>query len=161
MNSNPLPAGEMDRHLRIMRMTTVAFLITAAVAAVALVLVPSRESSVAPMAVTLATAAAALWVGFTANRDAQVRIDRVKRAYAAKGDEFRLLRDHRLVNLAILVRLEVMVLAAVVAGIFGSNMAAAWGVLALAAMMMGLSWPTAEKSATLLQRAREQRGRVD
>lgn len=159
MKSNPLPPGEMDRHLRIMRLTTVGFLLTVVVAVAVLVLVPSRESSMAPMAVTLATAAAALWVGFTANRDAQGRIDRIKRAYAAKGDESRLLRDHRLVNLAILVRLEVMVIASVVAGIWGANAAAAWGILALAAIMMGLSWPTAEKSATLLQRAREQRGR--
>jgi len=161
MNSSPLAPGEMDRHLRNMRLTTMVFLLTVPVAVAALVLVPSRESSVAPMAVTLATAAAALWVGFTANRDAQARIDRIKRAYAAKGDESRLLRGHRLVNLAILVRLAVMVLAAVVAGIFGSSTAAAWGVLFLAAMMMGLSWPTEEKSATLLQRARELRGRVD
>lgn len=161
MNSKPLLAGEMDRHLRNMRLTTVAFLLTAVVAAAVLVLVPSRASSVAPTAVTLAAAAAALWVGFTANRDAQGRIDRIKRAYAAKGDESRLLRDHRLVNLAILVRLEVMVIASVFAGTWGASAAAAWGVLALAAIMMGLSWPTAEKSTTLLQRAREQRGRAD
>ncbi len=159
MSSNSLPPGEMDRHLRTMRLTTAAFLLTVVVGVAFLVLVPSRESSMAPMAVTLVTAAAALWVGFTANRDAQARIDRIKRAYAAKGDESRLLRDHRLVNLAILIRLEVMVIASVVAGIWGANAAVAWGVLALVAMMMGLSWPTAEKSATLLQRAREQRGR--
>lgn len=159
MSSNPLVPGEMDRHLRIMRLTTVAFLLTVVVAVAVLLLVGSRESSVAPMAVTLATAAAALWVGFSANRDAQGRIDRIKRAYAAKGDESRLLRDHRLVNLAILVRLGVMVIASVVAGIWGASTTAAWGVLALAAIMMGLSWPTAEKSTTLLQRAREQRGR--
>jgi hypothetical protein len=159
MSSKPLPPGVMDRHLRMMRSMTVAFLLTVVVAVAVLVLVPPGESSVAPTAVTLAAAAAGLWVGFTANRDAQGRIDRIKRAYAAKGDESRLLRGHRLVNLAILVRLEVMVIAAVCAGVWGVSAAAAWGVLALAAIMMGLSWPTAEKSATLLQRAREQRGR--
>ena len=159
MNSNALAPGELDRHLRIMRLTTAVFLLTVPVAATVLVLAPSRESSMAPMAVSLAAAAAALWVGFTANRDAQARIDRAKRAFAARGDESRLLRDHRLVNLAVLARLEVMVIASVVAGIWGARAAVAWGVLALAAIMMGLSWPTAEKSAALLKRARELRGR--
>jgi len=114
---------------------------------------------VSPMAVSLTAAAAALWVGFTANRDAQARLDRIKRAYAANGDEQRLLRDHRMVNLAVLARLEVMVIAAVVASIWGGSSAAAWGVLALAGMMMFLSWPTADKTDMLIKRAREQRGR--
>ena len=135
-----------------------AFLSSVPVAAAAMLLIPKMEASAPPMAVSLIAAAAALWVGFTANRDAQTRIDRIKRAFAAKGDERRLLRDHRLVNLAVLARLEVMVAAAVVAGLWGASAAAAWGILALAAMMMGLSWPTGEKTHTLLARAREQRG---
>ncbi len=52
-----------------------------------------------------------------------------------------------------------MVVAAVVAAIWGGSSAVAWGVLVLAAMMMGLSWPTADKTHMLIQRAREQRGR--
>ena len=159
MSSTSLQPGEIDRHLRIMRLTNVGFLLTVPVAVAAFVLVPARESMVSPMAVTLTAAAAALWIGFTANRDAQARLDRIKRAFAAKGDEQRLLRDHRMVNLAVLARLEVMVVASVVAEIWGGSSAAAWGVLALAAMMMGLSWPTADKTHMLIQRAREQRGR--
>jgi len=159
MNSQPLPRGEMDRHLRAMRLTTIAILSTAVAAAVVMLTVPTREGPAPPMTVSLTAAAAALWVGFTANRDAQTRIDRIKRAFAATGDERRLLRDHRMVNLAVLCRLEVMVLAAVVADLWGGNPAVAWGVLALAAIMMGLSWPTADKTSALLDRAREQRGR--
>jgi hypothetical protein len=142
-----------------MRLTTIAFLMTAVVAAAVMLTAPAREGTAPPVAVSLAAAAAALWVGFTANRDAQARIDRIKRAFAATGDEQRLLRDHRVVNLAVLCRLEVMVLAAVVADLWGGNSAVAWGVLALAAIMMGLSWPTADKTSALLDRAREQRGR--
>jgi hypothetical protein len=159
MNSTVLPPGEMDRHLRVMRVTTVGFLLTVPAAVAVMVSVPPKSGVASPLAVSLVAVAAALWIGFTANRDAQTRIDRVKRAFAAKGDERRLLRDHRLVNLAVLVRLEVMVVAAVVASIWGGSSAAAWGVLALAAIMMGLSWPTADKTVTLLERAREQRGR--
>lgn len=159
MNPNPLQTGDLDRHLRTMRRTTIAFLFTVPVAILAMVVIPAQKSVASPMVVTLVVASAALWIGFTANRDAQSRIDRIKRAFAAKGDEQELLRDHRMVNLVVLGRLEAMVIAAVVAAIWGGSSAAAWGILALAAIMMGLSWPTAEKSHTLLERAREQRGR--
>jgi len=159
MNPTSLQPGEIDRHLRSMRLTTVGFLFTVVVAAVLCIGVAKRESVVSPMAVSLTAGAAALWIGFTANRDAQARLDRTKRAFAATGDEQRLLRDHRLVNLAVLVRLELMVIAALVASIWGGSPAVAWGVLGLAGMMMFLSWPTADKTDMLIKRAREQRGR--
>jgi len=157
MNPNSLPPGEIDRHLRRMRSATVGFLLTVPVAAAIVLSLPARGSVISPLAVTLVAGCAALWVGFTANRDAQVRLDRIKRAFAVTGDERRLLRDHRLVNLAVLARLEVMVVASVVAAIWGTSRTAAWGVLALAALMMGLSWPTGEKTHRLLARASEQR----
>ena len=158
MKPTSMPPGEIDRHLRRMRTTTAVFLITVAAAAAVILWLPARDSAISPVAVTLVAGCAALWVGFTANRDAQARLDRIKRAFAATGDERRLLRDHRLVNLAVLARLEAMVVASVVAAVWGTSRAAAWGVLALAALMMGLSWPTAEKTHRLLARAREQRG---
>jgi hypothetical protein len=159
MSSTSLAAGEIDRHLRRMRLTTTGFLLTIPVAVAAILSIPARDGMASPLAVTIVAAGAGLWVGFTANRDAQVRLDRIKRAFAATGDERRLLRDHRMVNLAVLARLEVMVVASVVAAVWGSSQTAAWGVLALAALMMGLSWPTSEKTDRLLVRAREQRGR--
>jgi hypothetical protein len=159
MKPTPLQPGDIDRHLTSMRLATAGFLLTVPVAAAAVFFVPARAGVVSPLAVSLTAAAAALWVGFTANRDARVRLDRIKRAFAANGDEQRLLRDHRVVNLAVLARLEVMVIAAVVASTWGGSAAVAWGVLALAGMMMGLSWPTADKTHMLIQRAREQRGR--
>jgi hypothetical protein len=149
----------MSRHLRLMRWTTVVFFLSIPAAVVAVLALPRREALASPLAVTLVAAAAALWVGFTANRDAQTRLDRIKRAFAVHGDERRLLSDLRMVNLAVLARLEVMVAAAVIAAVFGKGTAPAWGILALAAMMMVLSWPTEDKSHTLLERAREQRGR--
>ena len=158
MSSTSLQPGELDRHLRSMRLMTIGFLATVPMAVAVMLLFPERVGSAPPMAVSFIAAAAALWIGFTANRDAQARLDRVKRKFAAKGDLQELLRDHRLVNLAVLARLEVMVVASVVASIWGGSSAAAWGVLALAAMMMALSWPTADKTDLLIQRAREQRG---
>ena len=159
MSSTSLQPGEIDRHLRIMRWTNVGFLLTVPVAVAAFVLVPARESLASALVVSLVAGAAALWVGFSANRDAQGRVDRAKRAFAVHGDTRRLLKDHRLVNLSVLARLEVMVAAAVVAALWGVSSAAAWGILTLAALMMALAWPTAEKTHMLIQRAREQRGR--
>ena len=159
MSSTALQPGEIDRHLRIMRLTNLGVLLTTLCAVVVMLVLPTRESVASPLAVTLIVAAAALWLGFTANRDAQTRLDRVKRAFAVHGDLRRLLRDLRLVNLAVLARLEVMVAAAVVAALWGVSSAAAWGILVLAAMMMALAWPTADKTHMLIERAREQRGR--
>jgi len=153
-----LPAGALKRHLRLMRLTTLAVAATIPVAALIIILVPGRRALASPLAVSLVAAGAALWVGFTANRDAGARIGRIKRAFAVHGDPQRLLSDHRLVNLAVLARLEVIVAAAVVAGVWGSLAAVPWGLLVLAATMFVLSWPTADKSHTLLARAREQRG---
>jgi hypothetical protein len=159
VSSTQLPTAALDRHLRLMRLTTFGFMLTVPVAAAVFVLLEAGEVGASSWAVSAVAAVAALWVGFTANRDAQARIDRIKRRFAAEGDVRRLLLDHRLVNLAVLVRLELMVVAAVVAGIWGPSQSVAWGVLGLAAAMMGLSWPTADKTVTLLKRAREQRGR--
>jgi len=159
MSSTSLQPGEIDRHLRIMRLTNVGVLLTTLLAVVVMLVLPTRESVASPVTVTLIVAAAALWLGFTANRDAQTRLDRVKRAFAVHGDLQRLLRDLRLVNLAVLARLEVMVAAAVVAALWGVSSAAAWGILVLAVMMMALAWPTADKTHMLIERAREQRGR--
>ena len=159
MSSTSLQTGEIDRHLRIMRLTNVGFLLTVPAAIIVLLVLPARESLSSPLVVSLVAGAAALWVGFSANRDAQARVDRAKRAFAVHGDTRRLLKDHRLVNLSVLARLEVMVAAAVVAALWGVSSAAAWGILTLAALMMALAWPTAEKTHMLIQRAREQRGR--
>ena len=159
MSSTSLQPGEIDRHLRIMRWTNVGALLTIPAAVIVMLVLPVRESLASPLVVSLVAGAAALWIGFSANRDAQARVDRAKRAFAVHGDTRRLLKDHRLVNLSVLARLEVMAAAAVVAALWGVSSAAAWGILALAAMMMALAWPTADKTHMLIQRAREQRGR--
>lgn len=159
MSSTTLGPGEMDRHLHIMRLATIAFVLTVPVAVVAVLVLPRREGLTSAWAMTIVALVAALWIGFTANRDAQARLDRIKRAFAVHGDESRLLSDLRRVNLAVLIRLEAMVLAAIVAAVWGRSATVSWGMLALAAMMMALSWPTADKSLALLERARELRGR--
>ena len=130
-------------------------LIVAVVAVVAAFGLSYRGSSVAsPRTVTLVAVAGALWVGFSANRDAANRMEKIRRAFAVHGDEARLLVDHWLVYVAILVRLEIMVLGGLVVALWGLGPAFGVWVVILALLMIGLTWPTARKSQLLLGRAR-------
>ena len=155
MTGTESPAGDVRRHLLQMRLTTGLFLATVPAAVAVAFLVPHRGSSVAsPTTVTLVAAAACLWLSFFANRDARERLERIKRAFAVHGDEGRLLRDHWLVYLVILVRLEMMVVCGLVASLFGSGPRFGFWMFLLAGLMIILSWPTARKAQLLLGRAR-------
>jgi hypothetical protein len=104
--------------------------------------------------VTLVAVAGALWVGFTANRDASNRMEKIRRAFAVHGNEPRLLFDHWLVYVVILVRLEIMVLGGLIVALWGLGPAFGVWVLILGGLMIALTWPTARKSQLLLGRAR-------
>jgi hypothetical protein len=138
-----------------MRLTTGLFLATVPAGLFVAFLAPYRGSSMAsPTTVTLVAAAACLWLGFSANRDAGERLDRVRRSFAVHGDEARLFRDHWLVYLVVLIRLETMVLCGVVASVWGLGPRFGLWLVILAGIMMALSWPTARKSQLLLGRAK-------
>jgi hypothetical protein len=131
--------------------------------AIALALVlPRRHSAVAsPLAVTVVAAVAILWVGFSANRDAAARLERIRRAFAVHGDEKRLLRDHWLVFLVVLVRLEVMVIGGLVVALWGGGVVLGVLLILLGGVMITLTWPTARKTQLLLGRARALRESVE
>ncbi len=146
-------------HLVRMRVSGIAAFGVVAIAAAGALVLPYRGSSVAsPLVVTLVAAAASLWVGFTANSDASARLERIRRAFAVHGDERRLLRDHWLVYLTVLVRLEMMTAGGLVVALWGLGPRAGLWLLALGGLMIGLSWPTARKAQLLLGRARALRG---
>ena len=149
---------ELERHLLRMRWTTVLVLLTVPVAVVALFVIPHRGAVVAsPMTVTLVAAAAALWIGFTANRDAAARIERIKRAFAVDGDERRLLHNHWLVYLLVLLRLAMMIVCGVVIGLWGIGPQIGVWVVMLGGIMIALTWPSRRKTQLLLGRARQLR----
>ena len=161
MTEDQLAWVEISRHLRRMRVTTGLFLATVPVAIAVAFLAPYRGSSVAsPLTVTLTAAAASLWIGFAANRDAGNRLEKIRRAFAVHGDESRLLRDHWLVYLAVLVRLEMMVVCGLIVSLWGLGPGIGVWLLILGALMMGLTWPTARKTQLLLGRARASRDAV-
>ena len=145
----------LQSHLLRMRITAVAALAVVIVAAIAAFVLQYRGSAVAsPRTVTLVALAASLWIGFSANRDATGRLERIRRAFAVHGDEGRLLRDHWLVYLVVLVRLGMMVVAGLVVALWGSGPTFGIWPLILGGLMIVLTWPTTRKTQLLLGRAR-------
>jgi hypothetical protein len=152
---------DLGAHLRRMRVTAVVALVVAAGVAVASFVLPYQGSWVAsPLTVTLVAAAGSLWIGFSANRDAASRMERIRRAFTVHGDEGRLLREHWLVYMVILVRLEMMALGGLVVALWGLGPVYGVLLLILGALMVALTWPTARKSQLLLGRARALREEV-
>ena len=155
MTDNLTQKTDLGRHLRRMRLTTGLFLASVPAVVVLSFVLPRREASLAtPMTVTLVAAAASLWLGFSANRDAGGRLDAIRRAFAVHGDEIRLLRDHWLVYLVVLVRLEVLVLCGLVVALWGLGPRIGFWIVSLGGVMMALTWPTLRKTQLLLGRAR-------
>jgi len=146
---------DIRAHLVRMRITGVlALLATVGIALCAFVL-PYQGSMVAsPATVTLVAAVAVLWIGFSANRDAASRLVKIRRAFAVHGDERRLLRDHWLVYIVVLMRLEVMAVGGFVVALWGSGPRIGVWLMVLCALMVGLTWPTTRKTQLLLGRAR-------
>ena len=142
-------------HLVRMRVTAEAGLVVVVFAAIAAFVLPYRGSAVAsPRTVTLVALAASLWIGFSANRDAASRLEKIRLAFAVHGDEGRLLRDHWLVYLVVLIRLEMMAAGGLVVALWGSGPKFGSWFLVLGGLMIALTWPTTRKTQLLLGRAR-------
>ena len=108
-----------------------------------------------PASVTLVALAAGMWICFTAERDARQRLERAKRAFAVHGELDRLLRDHWLVLLVVLFRLELVVGFGVVVAVWGSGPRVAIWFPILAGLLMALAWPSEHKTRLMIARARE------
>jgi len=151
-------AGDLGRHLLRMRIATVVVLLVVAAAAVGSFLATHRDPGAAtPLTVTLVAYAAAVWLGFTASRDARARMAVVRRAYRVHGDVGRLLADHLKGYLAILVRLGCIAGCGLVVAVWGNGPAAALPLAALAALLVVMTWPTEHKSRLLVRRAEAER----
>jgi hypothetical protein len=151
----------LEAHLVRMQAIAVAALMVAVGVGVGAFVLPYRGSSVAsPLTVTLVAVAGSLWIGFSANRDAAARMEKIRRAFAVHGDEAKLLRDHWLVYAVILVRLEMMVLGGLVVALWGMGPVFGVWLVVLGGLMVVLTWPTSRKSQLLLGRARALRGDV-
>ncbi len=153
---------DLGKHLVRMRVTAGVFLATVPLAIVVMWILPHRTSaSLPPATVTVAAVVVSLWFGFSANRDAQRRLDQIRRAAAVHGDDERLLRDHWLVYIVVLLRLQVLVVSGVVASVWGLGPAVGVWLALLGGLMIALTWPTARKVQLLLGRVRALRCRDD
>jgi len=146
----------LSRHLLRMRVTWAVFIVTAPVVATVGFRSPHLTTEVgSPLIVTLLVLAMSLWVAFTAERDARLRLERVKRAFAVHGEVARLLRDHWTVLLVVLLRLEIIVLGGLVVAIWGFGPRIGMCFALTGALLMALGWPTERKAQALIRRARE------
>jgi hypothetical protein len=153
--TNTLDRAAIDRHLARMRATAVVSMIVVVAAAGAAFAMHYRGSAVAsPMTVTLVAVAGTLWVGFSATRDADRRLEVIRRAFAVHGEEPRLLREHWIVYLVVVVRLSVMVVAGLVVALWGLGPRVGIWLILLGGLMIALTWPTRRKIQLLLGRAR-------
>jgi len=150
----PAP-DELRKHLVRMRVTAGVFLgVIPVTIAVIFAIGHQGAARVSPVALSMVAIAASLWIGFTANRDARNRLDRIKRAAAVHGDVTRLFRDHWFVYIVILLRLEMLVVAGVVVALWGSGPTVGVWLIVLGGLMIALTWPTARKTQLLLGRVR-------
>ncbi len=155
MNSERKAALDIAGHVLRMRVTAGVFLATVPFAVVLCYALPHRGTvTVSPLTLTMIAVAAVGWIGFTANADARKRLEGIRRAAAVHGDEARLLRDHWLVYTAILVRLEMLVVAGVVVALWGVGPAIGVWIVVLGGLMIALTWPTTRKTQLLLGRVR-------
>jgi hypothetical protein len=138
-----------------MRVTAVVGMVVVILSVIAAFVLPFRGSAVAsPRTVTLVALAASLWIGFSANRDAAGRLEKIRRSFSVHGDEGRLLRDHWLVYVVVLLRLGMMVVSGLVVALWGSGPTFGVWFLILGGVMIALTWPTTRKTQLLLGRAR-------
>ncbi len=157
-SDSSLPRLQLHNHIKAMRRSALAlgaFLIAAAVGS--FFLPRLANDLVNPMGATLVGAAAALWIGFSANRDARTRMDRVKRAFAVHGEFDRLFRDHHRAYLVVLLRLLAVAACGIVVAVWGAGPGLGLAFFILAAILMAMAWPTDHKTRLLIRRAQAMR----
>ncbi len=139
-------------HLRRMRLTAAASLAVPVLAAVVSFRLPRIAAGLPPLAVSFLALAGSLWIGFSADRHARKLMERIRRRHEEHGDTARLLADHWRVLVAVLLRLQVVTLLGLATAVSGTGPTAALLHFALAAILMGLAWPTEHKTLLLLRR---------
>ena len=154
-SKSSLPSDQLRGHLKTMRRSGMILIGLLLVMAVAQFFLPRLANDlVGPMGATVIAAAAALWIGFSANRDAQVRMDRIKRAFAVHGEVDQLLKDYHLAYLAVLSRLFAVAGCGVVVAIWGAGPKLGLAFFILAGILTAMAWPTEHKTQLLVRRAR-------
>jgi hypothetical protein len=153
--TNPDP---LTRHLWRLRALAVAFLPAIPLAWWLTVSVSrGRLGWLPPMAVTLLAGALGIGLAFTAERSARRRLERARDEYVRAPDRVRLFAAHLHTYLTVLVRLSAVAALGPVVAVWGSGALAGSGLVAVAAALMLMAWPTEAKGELLLHHAEEAR----
>jgi len=148
----------LENHITSMRRTGLVFgVILVAIFVGSFFLPRLTNELVGPGGATLLGAAAALWIGFSANRDARTRMERIKLAFAVHGETTRLLRDHHRAYLAVLLRILAVAGCGLVVSIWGAGPRLGLFFFILSGILMAMAWPTDHKTRLLVRRARAMR----
>jgi hypothetical protein len=142
------------RHLVRMRAVAgIAIALPIIASAVGLVLEPRSIVPVPRLAVTGLAICLALWFAVSAERDARRRLEMIKRGFVVHGEQGRLQREHLGVYVAVLLRLEAIVICGLMISIGGNGPVAAVPVHVIALIQIARTWPTEHKVLLLLRRA--------
>lgn len=118
---------------------------------------PARPPGVPRMAVTLLAGGLGIALAFTAERSARRRLERARDGYAHAPDRNRLLGAHLRTYLTVLVRLAAVAALGPAVSVWGTGSLAGSGLVAVAAALMVMAWPTEAKGELLLHHAEEAR----
>jgi hypothetical protein len=117
-----------------------------------------------PLAVTVLAGGLGIGLAFTAERAARRRLEQARKRYAEAPDRSRLLAAHLRTYLTVLLRLAAVAALGPLVAVWGTGSLAGSGLVAVAAALMLMAWPTEAKGVLLLhhaEEARRERGRRD
>ena len=145
---------QIDRHLRRMRALWALGEGLILIAAVSCWFLPQKPPTILGRGwFSLLIAVIALWVGFSSNRDARVRMEKIRNAYAVHQDVRLLLKGHLIAYLWILIRMLMIVVGGQLIAVWGSGPAFSILLSCLAFLLALMTFPTEYKTRLLLKRA--------
>jgi len=149
-----ISTAEIDVHLRRMRVLWLLGELLALASALTCWLLPRLHPTVLGRGgFSLLVAAAGLWLGFSASRDARRRMERIRRAFGVHGDVGRLLRGHLMAYTWILLRMLFIAAGGQAIAVWGAGPAFSLLLSSLAVILTLMTFPTEYKTRLLLKRA--------
>jgi hypothetical protein len=109
------------------------------------------------MAVSVIAGGLGIGLAFTAERATRQRLQRAREEYATAPDTRRLFAAHLRTYVVVLVRLATVAALGPVVAAWGTGALAGSGLVAVAAALMLMAWPTEAKGELLLHHAEEAR----
>ena len=110
-----------------------------------------------PLAATILAGGFGIGLALTAERAARHRLQRARDDYADSPDRQRLLSAHLRTYLMVLLRLATVAALGPAVAVWGTGSLAGSGLVAVAAALMLMAWPTEAKGELLLHHAEEAR----